>query len=98
MVGDLVPGSGSSNPQEFVEFDGKVFMTAENETGERHIYWNGWTSEVIDETRPISVTPSLGQHASIGSASGDNIIVASRGITNGNMELALNTGSSGSDL
>ena len=95
MAGDLVPGAGSSNPQEFVEFDGKVFMTAENETGERHIYWNGWTSEVIDETRPISVTPSLGQHASIGSASGDNIIVASRGITNGNMELALNTGASG---
>ena len=95
MVGDLVPGPGSSNPREFVEFDGKVFMTAKNETGERHIYWNGWTSGVINETRPISDTPSLGQHASIGAASGDNIIVASRGITNGNMELALNTGTSG---
>ncbi|DAC15518.1 MAG TPA: hypothetical protein D7H86_01070, partial [Candidatus Poseidoniales archaeon] len=95
MAGDLVPGAGSSNPQEFVEFDGKVFMTAENETGERHIYWNGWTSKVSNDTNQISEAPVLGQQASIGAASGDDVIVVSRGVENANLELVLNTESSG---
>ncbi|MAT86856.1 MAG: hypothetical protein CMA25_07885 [Euryarchaeota archaeon] len=95
MAGDLVPGAGSSNPQEFVEFDGKVFMTAENETGERHIYWNGWTSKVSNDTNQISEAPVLGQQASIGAASGDDVIVVSRGVANAELELVLNTEASG---